>query len=59
MNIFPTFLAITMANIPVGGKQHRQERIAGTIQFMGEGAGLVTMGTCTTVCKTSTEDNKI
>lgn len=51
--ILPTFLAITIANIPVGGKQHRHEIIAGTIQFMGEGAWLVTVGTCTTtVCKT-------
>lgn len=42
MNI--TLLANMMANIPVGQKQHRQERTAGTIQFLGAGTVVTTTG---------------
>lgn len=40
-----TLLAAIMANIPVGQKQHRQVRTAGTIQSFVGGTGFTTTGT--------------
>lgn len=49
MNI--TLHANMMANIPVGQKQHRQERTAGAIQSRGRGAVVTNTGV-TTGCVT-------
>lgn len=51
-----TLLAAIIAHIPVGQKQHKQERTAGAIQFR-YWARLTTIGT-TPGCVTCTKINK-
>lgn len=43
-------LAAMMAHIPVGQKQHKQERTAGPIQFWGTGVRLISIPSgCVTI----------
>lgn len=48
-----TLLAAMMAHIPVGQKQHKQERTAGPIQFWGTGVRLISIPSG---CVTCTKD---